>query len=971
MIFAGELCYIPDNYYYVFPVPVSSNVTISEKDLVTGDILLKKEIQTPSLPGQVYSFQGIPGEGDFSSDITPPLIVQSQGLLIFGFDVSGQVVEYRDVTFTPQTDTMGHVIGMEIKGKPGTSVVKRSDDPAGLPRGLIRVYKLVIINPEESNRYEYQLISSIDANGDGSFFKTLLAEEPEGEPLFKEGDRVLITVEKGGIPLDQEFVLVFSEPLYVNVDINNINMNTNINSNETLEPGIDLPITIKDITQPDSPENINIQTRLLNSGTEVRIKPLSQLKENHVYILQTFDETRTELPDLMDCSGNPLHIQCNFRAKRSYNLYFESTNQEVYDTELIGSRLFVAAGYDGLRVLDVSYPSHMRTMLTVPTLFTLSESQESIDIPLVFPDRVNGLAQYVEKEVVIDPDDGKEKIIEHRFLVVVGGGNKNLGYIKLVNLTELENPANLTPELYQYKSQIISDSHSDAISLPQGYPRRVKVFGKYAFVSITNSGLVVVDLEQMQSKSNRYNLNAIIRYHPEDLINDAAVYRGLLKNPDIEDDPGKEEIIAVLLVNYHGLKLLALNRSETEDPGEPDKYKKYLMKEVGDYNIGINHHFTNLVLAEDYWVDIDEDGRGEIDEDNDIQIDQQRTGQNITGKDETRDVVFFAIPTIRQLVIVDVTEIYYKEDASGKRIDEGRWQPGWSLNFRYVKDAQGYYAGNMREMQLGREDRVLYVTDINMGVMVVDAHLTGRKLFRNWETFMKGPETGAAATGGEEAETLTIIDLFSGFYGVHAISNPESWYLGDINTTGKSQFGLLIDEDLNMAVVGQQSKGVDIVKLAQPEITFVKKEENAFMFTEVRRMSPSGTLEDELDDNDNDNYNYNDNPEKYPDEVYIMALLPGDIAKKTGEPTIVYCDAWSLNSAHAPMIPWYNQNQVKTYMKKVALVRQSDNPLDPWYRVFLSAPIRITLDPYEDREIKYRDRQNYEQTSNLRMLSGD
>ena len=175
--------------------------------------------------------------------------------------------------------------------------------------------------------------------------------------------------------------------------------------------------------------------------------------------------------------------------------------------------------------------------------------------------------------MVIDPVSGKEKTIEHRRLVVVGGGNKNLGYIKLVNLSELENPANQTPKLYQYKSQIISDSFSDAVSLPQGYPRRVKVMGNYAFVSITNSGLVVVDLEQMQSQSNRFNFNALIRYHQEDLINDAVVYRGLLKNPDIEDDAGKEEIIAALLVNYHGLKLLALNRVENEDPTEPNKFK--------------------------------------------------------------------------------------------------------------------------------------------------------------------------------------------------------------------------------------------------------------------------------------------------------------------------------------------------------------------------------------------------------------
>jgi hypothetical protein len=184
--------------------------------------------------GQFLNFQGIPSEGGFSSDITPPMIVQSEGILIFGFDISGQKIEYQGMTFTPKKDPIGHVIGIEINGKPGTSVVKRGGDPAGLPRALIRVYKLEIKNPEESTRYKYELLSCIYANDDGSFFKSLLAEEEGGEPVLKEGDRILVTVEKGDTPLDQEFVLVFSEPLYVNVDINN--MNTNINSNETLEP---------------------------------------------------------------------------------------------------------------------------------------------------------------------------------------------------------------------------------------------------------------------------------------------------------------------------------------------------------------------------------------------------------------------------------------------------------------------------------------------------------------------------------------------------------------------------------------------------------------------------------------------------------------------------------------------------------------------------------------------------------------
>jgi hypothetical protein len=147
-------------------------------------------------------------------------------------------------------------------------------------------------------------------------------------------------------------------------------------------------------------------------------------------------------------------------------------------------------------------------------------------------------------------------------------------------------------------------------------------------------------------------------------------------------------------------------------------------------------------------------------------------------------------------------------------------------------------------MKLGREDRVLYVTDLNMGVMVLDAHLSGKKLFANWETFMQGPGSDPDPNTTPGDETIKIADLFSGFYGARYLSNPLDWYLGDINTSGKSQFGLLIDEDLNMAVVGQESKGLDVMKLAQPEITIVKKGENEFemQFTEVRRMSPSGTL---------------------------------------------------------------------------------------------------------------------------------
>jgi hypothetical protein len=82
--------------------------------------------------------------------------VKSERILIFGFDVTQQEIEYQGMTFTPYKNKMGHITGLVIKGKEGTAVVKRSDDPAGLPLALIRVYKLGKIT--ESQRYEYKIL---------------------------------------------------------------------------------------------------------------------------------------------------------------------------------------------------------------------------------------------------------------------------------------------------------------------------------------------------------------------------------------------------------------------------------------------------------------------------------------------------------------------------------------------------------------------------------------------------------------------------------------------------------------------------------------------------------------------------------------------------------------------------------------------------------------------------------------------
>ena len=179
--------------------------------------------------------------------------------------------------------------------------------------------------------------------------------------------------------------------------------------------------------------------------------------------------------------------------------------------------------------------------------------------------------------------------------------------------------------------------------------------------------------------------------------------------------------------------------------------------------------------------------------------------------------------------------------------------------------------------------------------------------------------------------------------------SSEERYLGDIHTSGHSQFGLTIDPDLHLAIVGQADKGVDVIKLDNPEIKFVYKNPQG-TYREVTKICPSGIKAA-------------DNPANYPDEIFVMGILPGGIARKISgvDDKTAYCELWALNSAQAPMIPWDN-SKIKTYIKKLELYRQSDNPVDEMYKVFLSRPIRVTIAPEE---------QMMTETSEIQILSGD
>ncbi|MHC4397532.1 MAG: Ig-like domain-containing protein, partial [Planctomycetota bacterium] len=528
VVLAGELAYIPDNYYYVFPVPVNNQVNIVVKDLHTADTIYEKTTAGPSMAGQVYNFEKVIDQ----SDKEPPMIVKSTGILTFGFDVTGQTISNQGITVIPQPDDNGQVSSIIIQGAAGTAATKREGDPVGTPYATIRVYKLQ--KPENSDRFEYVEVKTFTADGNGSFPKLADGEEIESIPA-KQGDRITVTVEKGGIPLNQEFVLSFSEPLDISYENDGV------------------PISIYEYLENDQTGNeIPIKAELLEvggrvTGTEVIVKLENQLDENQVYVLKTQDNLGN---GLLDRAGNQLKISCNFRAKRSYRLFEETGTHDVLDTLVIGGRMFVASGFEGIRIFDVSNPSDIRTITNYKN----------------FAGKVQGLAKY-----------RKDENSPYQ-LIVVGGGSASLGFIKVLDISNLSN-------IVQLKSQIISDNLTGSVKLPQGHPRYVQVLGQYAFVTVRGAGLAVVDIEGMTAQSNQYNLNAIIRYHHEDFISESAAYQRLIKDPNNPQDPGKQQVLAVVLVNNYGIKILDMNRQANEDPNSP--YTKYSMLEVGTYQLDV------------------------------------------------------------------------------------------------------------------------------------------------------------------------------------------------------------------------------------------------------------------------------------------------------------------------------------------------------------------------------------------------
>jgi len=248
--------------------------------------------------------------------------------------------------------------------------------------------------------------------------------------------------------------------------------------------------------------------------------------------------------------------------------------QDVYDTLLMGGYLYVAEGYMGLRVLDVSNPTRM---------IAKTEYRN-------FAGGVKGLARY-----------GEDK------LVVVGGGDTCKGFIKILDISDVNH-------IHQVGTQIISDFMNRDTGLENGRPRNVSLLGDYAFVAIHSSGLMVVDLSLMDNHSNNY---CRVGYYKESDIDDVKVYKR--KKPGTEED----QIIAVLLVNYYGIKILDVTNpgllqtaSECSSTTSPcwDMKKQV---EKGYCPPASSSHLSSLEVVTDYWVDIDNDRRKGEEEDHD------------------------------------------------------------------------------------------------------------------------------------------------------------------------------------------------------------------------------------------------------------------------------------------------------------------------------------------------------------------
>ncbi len=167
-------------------------------------------------------------------------------------------------------------------------------------------------------------------------------------------------------------------------------------------------------------------------------------------------DLRLELgPAIADASGNSWDktLALDFRARAS-QVVGHYPFEHVYDVVRLGELLFLAAGQQGLAVLDASNPAHLTNVLP-----------QGLTFPLPFSDVVRALA--------VDP---------HGRVLVAGGGVANFGVLRIFDplmlpeILEAPDPA-AARGLAWRGTTIVSDRlGGTGTQLPAGTPRKVALY---------------------------------------------------------------------------------------------------------------------------------------------------------------------------------------------------------------------------------------------------------------------------------------------------------------------------------------------------------------------------------------------------------------------------------------------------------------------------------------------------------------
>ncbi|HPB56703.1 MAG TPA: DUF6531 domain-containing protein, partial [Candidatus Aminicenantes bacterium] len=278
----------------------------------------------------------------------------------------------------------------------------------------------------------------------------------------------------------------------------------------------------------------------------------------------------------------------------------------------------------------------------------------------------------------------------------------------------------------------------------------------------------------------------------------------------------------------------------------------------GSFQTLSREHLSGLDLALGYTYDQDGDGRTGEAEDTDE--------DTTTSEDEKRDLVFFSLQNRQELCVLDMT---------GRKGEFGKIG---SVVFKN--------SGGLSEISFSAKSRKLYLTDSSAGLYVVD---------------LSHPQ-GFAIDKDQDGIDDRIV--------------------GTVLTKGDARYGLVVDEKLNLAYVGDLARGVESLRLGDPKVMIVADADQNGIFEEVQTLVPEGLTAGS----------------SLPSKFYVLSYLP----PAAGEEVTAIVEA--VNSSGEPLVPWKGENLAKSRLPEVKLIRQNPSEsTDERFNLYLSAPITLTV----------------------------